>query len=162
MARSLSDILRRFRPAVTPGPPAPAAVPSDLMAAAEAELAPVFAALEAATTAARQVRDEARGQAERRRRDATATAGDLLAQTRSSVDAVRADAAAKRLATLDEDRAQLQRSARAEARRVTRVGATRQGDLVEEVVAEVRATAGLPGADRPPGSGGTGDRTASR
>ena len=66
MARTLADILRRFRPAVAPGPAAPAGVPADRVMEAEAELAVVFAALGPAVTEASTLVEQARADADRR------------------------------------------------------------------------------------------------
>lgn len=144
VARTVSDILRRFRPAVAPGPAAPAGVPVDRVAEAEAELAAVFAALEPAVAEAQAMRGRAGRDAAERRRAAAEEAERIVADARASVDAVRAAAAAARLAALDEERAALDEEARVEAERVARVAGERLPAIVARVVEGVWATAGLP------------------
>lgn len=141
MARALSDILRRFRPAVAPGPAGPAGVPADRVAEAAAELAPVFAALERAVADGRLLREAARADAHRRRRHATEEAEQIVAEVRGQLDAVRAEAASARLTALDAERASLEAEARAEADRVRQVAGARLPAVVAQVVAGVQATA---------------------
>ena len=142
MATTLSQILRRFRPAVAPGPAGPAAVPADRVAEVEAELAGVFAALEPAVTAAREVRERAGGDADRRRQQGVEEAERIVAAARARLDAVRAEAASAGLSALDAERAALDADARAEVERVRQVADERLGGLLSEVLAEVWATAG--------------------
>lgn len=144
MARTLSDILRRFRPTVAPGPAAPAGVPIDRVAEAEAELAAVLAALEPAVGKSALVRQQARAEADRRRRRAVEEAERVVADARARLDAVRAEAASGRLAALDEERASLEREAREEADRVREVAEVRLPDVIAQVLDGVWATAGLP------------------
>jgi hypothetical protein len=143
VATTLSQILRRFRPAVTPGPAGPAAVPVDRVAEVEAELAAVFAALEPAVTAAREVREQAAGDADRRRQQGEEEAERIVAAARARLDAVRAEAASAGLAALDAERAVLDADSRAEVERVRQVADERLAGLLSEVLAEVWATAGL-------------------
>jgi len=146
VASTLSQILRRFRPAVAPGPAGPAGVPADRGAEAEAELAAVFAALEPSVADARRVREEARADAGRRRRHGLEEAERIVAEARNRLDAVRAEAASAQLAALDAERATLEGNARAEVDRVERLAEARVPDLVAQVVARVRMTGGpLPG-----------------
>lgn len=144
MARTLSDILRRFRPAVAPGPAGPAGVPADRSAEAEAELAIVFEALAPTVQAAQQLRDRAQTEADHRRREAIQEAERLIADARGQLDAVRAEAAASRLTTVDETRARLDREAHDAAGALTTRAEARLSDVVARVVGEIRATGGLP------------------
>jgi hypothetical protein len=139
MARALSDILRRFRPAVAPGPAGPAGVPADRVAEAAEELAGVFVALEDAVGEARAIRDEAHAAADRDRRQGAADAAAILADARARLEAVRAEAASSHLAELDAERAAIEAGARAEAERVGRVSEDRLPALVAKVVAGVWA-----------------------
>jgi len=145
MARSLGDILRRFRPAVTPGPAAPSGVPVDRAAEAEAELAPVFAALAPAVAEARRILDDAQAGADRRRRAAAETVQETLAAGRAGLEAERADAASRRLGDATTDRAAFETAAAAEAVRVTTAAEDRLAGLVAAVIDAVWATAGING-----------------
>ncbi len=144
MARTLSDILRRFRPTVAPGPAGPAGVPADRLQEAEAELAPVFAALESAVGDARGRREQAQADEDRLRRQGVDEAERILTEARGRLDAVRAEAASTGLAALDEQRSRLEAEARAEARRVHDVAEARLPEVVVRVVGRVWATGGLP------------------
>lgn len=144
MAPTLSEILRRFLPAVAPGPAGPVGVPADRVGEAEAELAAVFAALEPAVGDAQRLREQAQADADRRRQQGAGEAGWIMAEARARLDAVRAEAVSAGLAALDEERASLEREARAEVERVRRVAAARLPEVVAEVIAGVWTTAGLP------------------
>jgi hypothetical protein len=147
--RTLSDILRRFRPAVAPGPAAAAGVPADRLAESLAELAPVFAALEAAVSEAGRVRADGRAEAEARRRWADREANRILAEARARVDAVRAAAAAVEVASLDAERMALQQQALVEVDRVRRQAEAHLPGLVDGVLERVWGSAGLaPGGAR--------------
>lgn len=137
MARTLPEILRRFRPAVAPGPPAPAGVPVDRRAETEAELAVVFAALVSTTAAANDLREQARAEADRRRAQGTQDAQRLLSDARSRLTAVRADAATALLSSLDEERAELQHEAQAEATRLRQRADERLPEVVANVIGDV-------------------------
>ncbi len=139
MARTLSDILRRFRPAAAPGPAGPAGVPADRVAEAAAELAVVFDALVSTTADVRARREEAAEDAERLRRQAAAEASRIVADAGGRREAMRAEAASASLTALDADRAALETEARAEADRVRGVAEERLPALVERVLAQVRA-----------------------
>jgi hypothetical protein len=141
--RTLSDILRRFRPAATPGPAAPAGVPVDRVHEAAAELAPVFAALQPSVVAAADALTAARAEAERRERAATEEAERIVADAQARVPAVQAEAAADEVAALDEQCAALERDAREEASRVHAVATAHRPPLVASLVARVWTAAGL-------------------
>ena len=143
MARSPSDILRRFRPAVAPGPAGPAGVPADRAAEKEAELGVVFAALASDVAAARHEVDVARADASSRAQKAAEEASAILARARGDLDAVRAEAARPVLSALDAERTRIEAEARVEVERVGRVSEARIPDIVDQVVAAVWSTADL-------------------
>ena len=143
MARNLGDILRRFRPSVAPGPAAPAGVPADRVAEAEAELAVVLAALAPAIVEGRPRVAQARTDADDRRQAGIADAQSIVEVARAQSQAVRAEAAAARLAELDADRTRLEAEARGEVDRVGTAVAAHLPTLIDAVVAGVWATAGM-------------------
>jgi hypothetical protein len=144
---SLSDLLRRFRPAVAPGPAAPAGVPADRLAEAQAELAPVFAAIQPAVAQARQLREQAAAEATRRRDEGREEAARVVADARARLGAVRAEAAATSIAALEAERAKVDERARAEVDRIRRVAEGRAPGVVAAVVARVRLTGAAPADD---------------
>ena len=81
-----------------------------------------------------------------------------MADARSRLDAVRAEAYSAHLAALDEERAKLDSETREEADRVRDVAAARLANLVAQVLDGVWATAGLP----PGGTPFTGARELAR
>jgi hypothetical protein len=121
-------------------------VPADRVAEAGAELAGVFAALEPAVVAAREVRERAISDADRRRQRGAEAAERIVADARAGVDAVRAEAASGRLAVLETERAALEADARAEVERVRKLADERLAGVLEEVLAEVWATGGISAA----------------
>jgi len=143
MARTLADILRRFRPAVAPGPAAPAGVPADRVMEAEAELAVVFAALGPALTEASTLVEQARADADHRQQAGVEEAQRIVGDARARLESVRAEAASKRLAELDAEKAALEAQTDAEVERVGQLAATRVLSLVSAVLDGIWATAGL-------------------
>jgi len=143
MARTLGDILRRFRPSVAPGPAAPAGVPADRTVEAEAELAVVFAALQPAVTEAATLAEQARVEADRRRQAAIEEAQHIVDDARARLESVRAQAASTRLAALDAERAALEAQTRTEVERVGDLAAAHLAGLVAAVLGRIWATAGL-------------------
>jgi len=148
MARTLGDILRRFRPAVAPGPAAPAGVPADRVAEAEAELAVVFAALAPTVAEATRLVEEATTEAERRRHAAHQEAQRMLGDATARLDAVRSATTTARLAELDASRAALEAATRAEVGRLALVAEECLPGLVAVVIARVWETAGLAPPER--------------
>lgn len=148
MAPTVRDILRRFRPAVAPGPAAPAGVPADWVAEAETELAAVFTALAPTQADARRVVAEARADAARAAEAAAEEANGILDAARTRLEAVRLEAASAHLAALDSERAAVDAAARAEAGRIRDVAARRLPELVDEVLDEVWGIAGLAAGTR--------------
>ena len=124
LVRPVSTILDRFRRAAA----VPAGVGDDLAR----ELAPVFAAL-----------DEIESECDRVRADAVATAERRVAAdsawSRQAAETARVEAEAERRRALEEEAPRLRREAEAEARRVRAQGETRLAELVDAVVACVRA-----------------------
>lgn len=131
--RPVSTILDRFRRAAA----VPAGVGDDLAR----ELAAVFAALDAVEAECEQVRADAAAAAERRIAAARAEAAVVSARSREDAEAVRTETeAGRRLAREDEARA-LRAEAEAEAERIREGGAARMPELIDAVVACVRAEA---------------------
>jgi len=146
MARTLGDILRRFRPSVAPGPAAPAGVPADRTVEAEAELAVVFAALRAAVAEAATLAEQARVEADRRRQAAVEEAQRIVDDARARLESVRAEAASARLAALDAERVALEAQTRTDIERVGELAAAHLAGLVAAALGGIWATAGLPPA----------------
>jgi len=143
VARNLGDILRRFRPAVAPGPAAPSGVPVDRVAEAEAELAPVFAALRPAIAESQRIVDDGRADADGRLRTAAERAQATLDDARAHIEAARAEAATHRLGQEASARASLKAASSTEVARVVALAEERLPGLVAKVVDAVWATAGL-------------------
>ena len=120
----LVDLLNRFRRlGAPPGPPArPVGIPASGGEALLAELAPLFAALDAIGDEATAIRADAERRAADLRSGASSEAGSIVAQARAAAADARREAAAER-----------QRAMRGEAERV-RVDAERE-------VARIRAQA---------------------
>jgi hypothetical protein len=129
----VSTILDRFRRAAA----VPAGVGDDLAR----ELAPVFAALDEIEEACDRVRASAAASAERRVAKARAEVAAGSARCREAAEAARAEAEAERRRTLEREALELRREAEVEARRIRAQGAARLGELVDSVVACVRAEA---------------------
>ena len=138
---NLADILRRFRPAVAPGPAAPAGVPADRVMEAEAELAVVFAALGPAVTEASALVEQARVDADRRRQAGVEEAQRIVDGARARLDSVRAEAANARLAESGAERAALEAETSAEIERTREFAAGRLPGLVGAVLGGIWATA---------------------
>ncbi|MBK9181011.1 MAG: hypothetical protein IPM45_15880 [Acidimicrobiales bacterium] len=137
-APRLRDRLRRLRPVAAPGPAGPAGVPADVTRAVEAELAPVFAALDDAQREAQRRRARAAAAARARRAEATARGEQLRAGARTDAAAQRADAARQRVALEAAERDRLLAAADAEAAAVRHRADARLPALVDRVLDEVR------------------------
>lgn len=131
--RPVSTILDRFRRAAA----VPAGVGDDLAR----ELAPVFAALDEIESECDRVRADAAAVAERRVADARAAAAAGSARGREAAEAARAEAEAERRRVLEREALELRREAEAEAERIRARGELRLAELVDAVVACVRAAA---------------------
>jgi hypothetical protein len=129
----VGEILRRFRFHGVPGAPATAAVPVDRGAELEAELAPVFSALEGAEARAAEIVAVATDEADRERTAAARQGQQVLVGARGRAGVVRAAAAASRLAQAETERARILQAAADEARRVEQLARERTPSLAEEV-----------------------------
>jgi len=136
---ALGEILRRFRFHGVPGAPAPAGVPAERGEELDAELLPVFSALENAQHLAADVAAAAARDAARRRADAVEHGRRLVAEARARAGAERAEAAAVYLARAEAERDQVLAAAQTEVDRIDRVAAERMPVLVDEVVRRVLA-----------------------
>jgi len=136
---SLGEILRRFRFHGVPGAPVAAGVPVDRGAQFEAELTPVFSALEDAQHHAEDVVGAATREAARLRADAAERGHRLLADARAGAGAAHSEGAESVLARADVERMSLLAAAGAEADRISRVAAERTPAVVDHVVDRVLA-----------------------
>jgi 3-hydroxyacyl-CoA dehydrogenase len=136
-----TGILDRFRPIGAPGAAGSMGVPVSELRGAEAELAPVFAALASEWENADAVVAQATAAAAKARADAAERAADIVAAAQRSAPADQA-AAAERIATAAAVAdAQLQQAALVEAAAVRRKGARRlpallrrtQDELLKEI-----------------------------
>jgi hypothetical protein len=143
---TLRDFVRRFRPAGSPGAAAPAGVPADRGEELAAELAPMFEALREVGEEAADLVGAARREAERRRAAAVQRAQQLLGDARHRADVVRAAAATEAVQAAVGERAALLDGARRDAEQVSRRAADQLTELVDRVVATIRA----PGVDPGP------------
>ncbi len=135
---SVNDLLARFRPAGTPGPAAPAGVPEDRRAAAERELAPVFAELADTERECDGVHASAVAEAARRTAQACRQAEAIVTDATAKAPGERARAAATVPASVRDELARVLEDARAEAGAVRAEAARRLPDVVDAVVARVR------------------------
>ncbi len=136
---ALGEILRRFRFHGVPGAPAPAGVPVDRGEELDAELLPVFSALESTQHLAADVVAAAARDAARHRADTLEHGRRLVAEARARASTARAEAAAVHLARAQAERDQVLAAAQTEADRIDRVAAERIPVLVDAVVRRVLA-----------------------
>ncbi len=135
----VSDLLDKFRPAGAPGPAGTVGVPGDRRAAAEAELAPVFAAIEDVERVCARLRNSSRSAADERIRTGTAEAELLIARAHQDAEAERAAAAARVRGPAADELAAIHAQAEKAADLVRRRAAERLPRLVAKVTAHVRA-----------------------
>jgi vacuolar-type H+-ATPase subunit H len=128
----LSVLLERFRRT--------AGVPAVPVEAFEAELAPVFAALEEVEADATRVRDRGRAEAAERLTAAKAERERITSAWRPSAEAERARVAAVRRAAAEDEAHDIVAQAEIEASRVRERGGERIPALVDSVLARVRGT----------------------
>jgi hypothetical protein len=145
MAR-LRDVVRWLRPAGAPGAAAPAGVPVDRAEEANAELAPVFAALEPAMAIAAELLARAAEDAEEIRQRGAGEVEAILADAHRRAEVGRAAAAARAVESSRDERAALLADARAQAAAISRRADERLPDLVARVVRIVQTM----DADREP------------
>jgi vacuolar-type H+-ATPase subunit H len=112
-------------------------VPVDRGRQIDAELEPVFSALDHAQHEAVGIVEAAARDAAHRRADALEQGRRLVAEARAQAHAARAEAAASRIAETDAECSRLLAAARDEATRIGRVAAERAPALREEVVRRV-------------------------
>lgn len=124
--RVASSWLERFR--------RPAGVPAAATEELDAELLPVFAALEDVEAEAARLREEAAREADRRVAAASAEAARRVADWRRRADAERLRARDERRLQLTAEARSLEAEARAEAERVLRRGRKRIPELVAAVI----------------------------
>ncbi len=113
----------------------PAGVPAAATEELDAELMPVFAALEEVEAEAARLRKEAKREADRRVSAASAEAARRLADWRRRAEAERVRARDERRAALGAEARALETEARAEAERLLQRGRAQIPELVAEVVA---------------------------
>lgn len=133
----LGEILRRFRFHGVPGAPRSGALPAEAATRIEAELAPVFSALEEAQRQSTDIVAAAEADAARRRAEAGERSRRIVGDAQAAAGPARAAAVDARLARAAEEREQLRADGRAEAERIERVSAERTPALVEAVVRQV-------------------------
>ncbi len=91
---STRDILERWRPSATPGPPTAAGVPADRVAERSAELEAVLSLLTEAQAEADRIRSDAAAEADRRRAAGHERARALIAEAHRTARSERSAAAA--------------------------------------------------------------------
>jgi glutamyl-tRNA reductase len=133
----LSDYLRRFRPAGTPGAAAPAGVPRDVTRELEDELGPMFAALEDARRDAEFRRRSAREEATRLAAAADAKVESARTDGRRRVNAIHSDVSAQRSRLLDQEREEVLGSAARRAAELEARARERLPAMVNRVVETV-------------------------
>ncbi|HET8680705.1 MAG TPA: hypothetical protein VFM54_02345 [Micromonosporaceae bacterium] len=144
------ELLERFRPAGAPGAASGAGVPADRRAGVEAELEPVFAALDEAQRECARIREDAAVRAAARRVEVAERARAIVARARAGTPAERAAAAAETRRRGQHEIASIISHAEDDAEVVRRSAQRRQADLVARVVDTVRAQlAGAPVAHAP-------------
>ncbi|CEA07934.1 hypothetical protein BN1051_01260 [Arthrobacter saudimassiliensis] len=148
------SLLDRFRPVGAPGPAGPAAVPAEDRPGPEAELGPVFAALQPDVDAAARRIDEARRAADRHLAAARTQAAGILEGSRQAAAAARAAAAAEAAEAVEAADARRLAEARRRAGRLRERGRSRLGPTAAALLDRMveRMEAGMP-RDEPAGDG---------
>ena len=131
---SLGEILRRFRIHGVPGAPVAAGVPVDRGAQFEAELTPVFSALEEAQHDAEDLVGAATREAARLRADAAERGHRLVAAARGDAASARSEGAQSVLTQAERECIALLAAAATEVDRISRVAAERTPAVVDHVV----------------------------
>lgn len=148
------ELLNRFRPAGAPGAASGAGVPVDRRAGVEAELEPVFAALEETQRECARLREAALAAASASGTETAGRAASIVEQARLDATAIRAEAAAEARQRAAKEIAEVGAAAAEQVDEVRRAAQLRRPELVAAVVAEVRAElAGLPGGPAPERAG---------
>src|SRR5512133_846364 len=140
------ELLNRFRPAGAPGAASGAGVPVDRRAGVEAELEPVFAALEETQRECARLREAALAAASGSGTEAAGRAASIVERARLDATALRAEAAAEARQHAAKEIAEVDAAAAEQVDEVRRAAQHRRPELVAAVVAAVRAElAELPG-----------------
>lgn len=135
MARN--SLLDRFRPVGAPGPAGPAGVPAGDDQGPEAELVPVFEALDPTIRDSRELMKDASERAAETVADARTRAAALVEQARMESGAVRARAAAEVSSTTQTADARMLQEAADEAAELKRQGESRVPELAAAIVADL-------------------------
>jgi vacuolar-type H+-ATPase subunit H len=160
---AVRDLLERFRPAGAPGAATAAGVPADRRATVEAELEPIFGALDEVTRQGEETRLTASRAADHRLADAQQQARAIVARAATEAEAERAAAAAQLRSRAAREVAEIAAGAAAAAHAVRRDGEQTHPQLLVRVVERVRvelAAVGLNAAQRPNGSAGRSGESA--
>lgn len=139
---NIRDFLYRLRPAGAPGPAGPAGVPADRRADAEQELAEIFAALAATEAECADIRSRAEWEADRSVERAQRMAGAVVARTRVTATAQRADAAATAAQSMHGRIEEILAQAEEEADRVRQMSERRTPILLPRIVDRARQEIG--------------------
>ena len=130
----LNEFLLRFREAGVPGASAAAGAPADPAASIDAELVPIFAALEATEHEADRQEADTRRQADLRRSNAVEQARVLLADANAGAAGEQAAQAALGFARADAQCAELRAKSAAEVTRIEATFPPRMQPLIAEIV----------------------------
>ncbi len=131
---TLEELLRRFRRHGVPGPARPTGVPADLTSEREAELAPVFAALEPVLRQAEDLVAAATLDVSRLAQQAAADGRSRVAEARRQAGDVAAAEAASTLRGVDAELHQVLAEARLEVEREEMLASDRISALAERIV----------------------------
>lgn len=132
------DLLERFRPSGSPGPPAMSGVPADRVTERSVELEPVFALLADVQAEAAQIGADATREAQRRRERAAEQARAILAEAGRLSDAERARAAAAAQGGAAEQVASILSDAQRAAQSLAEQAHARRAELVADVLRRAR------------------------
>jgi hypothetical protein len=137
-------VLRRFRPAGTPGAAARTGVPVDRAAEAEAELGSLFARLAEVQAECARLREQARDDAEEVRERARKQAAGLVAAARERAEGERAALAARARTEADAESARQIAEAERQVATLRERAERRLPGLVDRTVAIVLAAGAEP------------------
>lgn len=132
-----NSLLDRFRPVGAPGPAGPAGVPAGDEQGPEAELLPVFEALDPTIRDGRRMVDEAQARAEDTVARARTQAAAMVEQARMDSAAVRANAAAAVSREAEAADEEMLRQATEEAAELRHRGESRVPALAASIVADL-------------------------
>ncbi len=132
------DLLERFRPSGSPGPPAMSGVPADRVTERSVELEPVFALLADVQAEAARIGADATREAQHRRERAAEQARAILGEARRLSDAERARAAAAAQAGAAEQVGTILSEAQQAAESLAEEARVRRAELVADVLRHAR------------------------